>query len=467
MSRRAPCDNGNTAEFIPMNPNLRNSRVNMVLLLALAGLISASLTIAVEGTYEHASAAWRIAAQIGYREGLVLGALIAAYFVLWEKCRSGWRILALLATAEGAHYLPFRLAYATVSGDGWSVAYPMFACGFTGAVLIVGVSLFLFEQGNDYWRCVKGALIGGMAGGLLAVAGWLAGEVPPYCREILKLLFDPTVGWESFREFFRDLNLDAPRSLSAIRLVFQTGVTITLGLLLKREEQSPSGTARKSAARVVLRVLGLSLAVVAVLLCARVGAYYGWRAVTAGRARWEATRYEKAAKQYIAEAPSTQNLPSVRPMPLEQVLVMENLGGFVMRAPEIMVSAGQAPTRPEQVAQPPRVVYLMEYAPPPFSSISPRPIGVRIEQYPNAQWAQFSANYSHLFDCCREKLNDLSTINVSGNQIRKHTITNLGPELAEYFWSSGNFFVVVTCLARDFNGEVTKRYLQKYPSSLK
>jgi len=100
-------------------------------------------------------------------------------------------------------------------------------------------------------------------------------------------------------------------------------------------------------------------------------------------------RQAVVAKELI-ETPSNKNLPVVRPMPLDQALIMTNIGEMYFGQPlqrQMMESHEKGYVLPAGIS------YSIFYGPRGLSPYSSGSVSVVVQQYPNTRWAEYLAEY--------------------------------------------------------------------------
>jgi hypothetical protein len=196
------------------------------------------------------------------------------------------------------------------------------------------------------------------------------------------------------------------------------------------------------------RVLAIVLGIVAALLIAH--------SVHKGFLRdRQQTRSQQARARHLAETPSTDNLPKVKVVQPDQMLIMDDFGPYVPG------SAGKI----ERIPPAPRPwwpqAYGIRYAPPSARKSGPNVgpyIEVEVREYPNASWAKY--------DMVEEQLSrglvDAAKPLKFGCQLYGQANVEQGQKRGFYFWSSENKLVIVSFYAADPD-KVLQGYLEKFP----
>jgi hypothetical protein len=195
----------------------QTSGFKSILLITLAGVVSAVLTIVVGSLYYYDAPESDSVAYV--YKGLLFGVCIAAYFMIFERLRSMWRIAAFIVACAAADlaslYAVIGMRTLTSADLQLDVGSPaLFAAGFAGAFIILAAGLFLFGRRGIHWRSLATTFLGAAGGGLLGILGWKIGW-----------LLSPAVLVSSVQE-------------STLFVLWQTGVALMLGLLLRYERSA-------------------------------------------------------------------------------------------------------------------------------------------------------------------------------------------------------------------------------------
>lgn len=417
-----------------MNPPIKSSLV----LLAIAGLASAALTL---GNF--------IPGDLGqYSVGFTFGLALTIYFVLREGVRNPAKIFAFLAACTAAYQAAVstavgmdRIFPATGSMGSARLDIPMpvfFGAGCVGAFLVLAAGLFLFGPRDISGDSIAKVLLWSLGGGLLGVLGGGADSLR-------------TKG--TYQNFF------------LLYLVWQPGAAALLGWLLNRERNlltSPSPIIATAAdlpparaRRGVLAVAGLFFACVFVFL--------GFAASHTIQSMRGTTTRDAAYAKFLAEAPSTADLPQLETLPVEHALIVSQIGGLYPWAPMT------APVPPAYPTQSRAIKYSIGYTaapdPPPISVH--RIVAVEVEQLPNVDWALYKVKYppSNAAIFSPRSLSRVTKFNQTVVQNTMMRYPNGGGTLS-FLWPSGRFVVTVYFETPDVKEEFLRQYLEKYPSSL-
>ena len=165
-------------------------------------------------------------------------------------------------------------------------------------------------------------------------------------------------------------------------------------------------------------------------------------------------------KKQAAEAPSMANLPDLKPMSLNEALILDNNSGeYSAGSPWLQNLPAFKPVRGDAlVPSPAIIVYSVLYQ---GARQTDARIGVSVWQYPNSDWARFSLRYASLSRMELSNPETVQTVSKLGNTILAR-ITNGQPE---FYWVSGNVLVSLTFTGAEPDS-LLKVYLNRYPSSL-
>lgn len=190
------------------------SSVKSILLLTLAGVVSAVLTI-VAGSLHYYYAPESDSVAYVYK-GLLFGLCIAAYFVIFERLRSIWSIavfiLACAAADVASLYAAIGMRPLSVDSQLDIGSPALFAAGFAGAFIILAAGLFLFGPRNIHWKCLAAAFLCALGGGVLGILGWKIGGLLSTASPLVSSVQEST-----------------------LFVLWQAGVALMLGLVLRYE----------------------------------------------------------------------------------------------------------------------------------------------------------------------------------------------------------------------------------------
>jgi len=241
---------------------------------------------------------------------------------------------------------------------------------------------------------------------------------------------------------------------------WQTGLALLLGIALCAKQDSPHAPTVKAPETsawpksrfAVFPILVGYFAVVSV-----------WSNLARERAHEEKrelrTRIAAEITQSLAEAPSLENLPQLKPQPMDQVLVMHQVAswtpyysGSYDRPAEPAGISGYHPYAP----YPHRLIYYVYYAEPENNYA----VGVDVTQYPNPNWAKYEVRNTPGRNALIEDREGIKRLSRFGNNLY-----SAGPD---FYWSSGDKLIVLNCsgILPTVIDEFLKAYLEKYPSSI-
>ena len=316
-----------------------------------------------------------------------------------------------------------------------------FAGGFVGAFVIVAAALLLLRPQTISWRSLRSTLLAAAGGGLLGIMGWRLGT--------LHSLLDSSHQQEPYFVLFA---------------VWQTGVAFVLGLTLRHQQTlvaHPNVIPPKISARQNSKVI------TACFLCAVFG-FLGWQAIELALADRATAVRQQALKKSYAEAPSIENLPSVRTRTADQALVLEDIAGLSVGQPSVQAirakpSFGLFPSNPQTI------IYSVQYRPKdtPHSWYHPI-VTADVTQFPNSEWARYKTKYPSSFNPALDDPKSLLTVTKFGNQVIMDGRTQYpeGTGELDFLWPSEDFVINLRYQTREVNEDFLKRYLDTYPSSL-
>jgi hypothetical protein len=441
-------------------PNLaKNTR--SILFLTATGLVSAVATI-LPWTMASIPA---IPKAIGYElhmgfPGTVYGMAIALYFVSMERIRSVWRVLLFVVVSTCAYSaavdIAFRLfevwpwkAGANTSSPKLDIPLPIpFVAGLLGAFLVLFAALYFFCPTVSQTRALKLALAGCCAGGFSGFLGWGLGTLLPGNDDV---------------------------SYSCCFLIWQPGVSLTLGILLAAVrpalDHEPlivpptldlTGAGAASSASVptpfsppptsTQRRGGFPI--IAAIFFFVFAGFIAWRASLV----LQTQRFDREYQKCVAAAPSMNDLPTLRPMTPDHALILSPIDAVSPKQPYAatgLTSPGSAGfsvlyTKPDET----------ELRPDSFT------IWVTVQQYPNAAWANHSATPCAAPRESRKKIKKLGYSLVADNSTYDKVTRR-----RVFVWNSGSYLITIRFdnpgLAEDsVEDAFLKPYLEKYPSTM-
>jgi hypothetical protein len=388
--------------------------------------------------------------------GCVFGAVISAHVRFFRGVRSPLRLAGFIATCTLAYTMaelatgrtPFRPQFLNLSGSSSDAidSSPLFTGGFLGAAVICAGIYFFLAPSKNWPKFLLKALGISVACGFLGVLGWSVGQ---------RLWI---AGW------FPHSNADV--SFYALYIIWQTGAAPLFGLLLSpqhMEVAAPAG-ARPAYRPLQVKTERATPPVAAIAFLVLVVATLAWffvpqvRNERTGR-RKEAAR--EAAQQAIqqrldAALPSSENLPTVVELPVEQVLVVKPIAGYPCGPHFKWKGSGNS------------VGYTAEYKRP--EAISDGDISfadVNVMLYPNSDWAVYTTKVGFGAYFQAENPQAVSTVTKFGNKVIMNTMMRYPDGHGDlYFsWASGSKLVQVTFRGPE-EDEFLKEYLALYPSDL-
>jgi hypothetical protein len=449
----------------------QRSRFRSVVYLTLAGLLSSLLTV------------WSLRS-LGIYDmfgvGMIFGIVLACCFCLCFGVRSPWKLGGFVITSVVAYpvalfsigpapfgflALPFTYpAVFIVKALGLSHArqgqiYPatLFGPGVVGAVLVLAAGLFaISSQKQSSARIMLKAFIGALVAGVLGAVGYASGQS---LGLILWKVIHAPGGPVSYNTYQTALASGDPNFYS-MYVMWQMGVALVLGLLWWHGEaavevsgagESTEDASVPDASERIPLAAKLFFIGGAVLLLFFVG-----RSI---RFSYDRARMQREVAQSIAEAPSTQNLPRLRPMPLSQALILDRVGDFVaLNTYDSNTAVGGPPLI--TVGGVPRVYYSAGYvkAEKGVTIAGPTDVSVSLTEYPNSAWASYelrnipTPNAAYMYAKYRKNVMKF------GNWVLQNS--------GQFYWPSGNNLLTVY-FHNGERDEFLKAYLEKYPSDLR
>jgi hypothetical protein len=387
--------------------------------------------------------------------GFVFGAVVSAHFWLFRGVRSAFGVIGFIATCTVAYtvsvfatmWTPFRLQILNFSGSGSGAvdSSPFLIGGFLGAAILCAGMHFFLAPSKNWPKFLLKAVCISVACGFLGVLGWAAGEQLSNAR------------W-----------LPTDQEAYALYIIWQTGAAALLGLLLSPQEtlavapvgvrpasvplQTKTGRTMPSVAAIIFLVL-----VVATLAWFITQQVYRERV---GR-RWAAAQRaaQQAAQQRLAAArPSSQDLPAIVELPIEQVLILKPIAGHPCSSHFQWKLPGNSDFVP-YTAQYKRSETAGD------AEVSFASVDVRL--YPNSDWAVYATKKGIMWNLEAQNPSAVTTVTKFGYKVIMNTLWRFpnGDGDLYFYWASGNKFLQVT-----FHGpeedEFLNEYLALYPSSL-
>lgn len=183
------------------------------------------------------------------------------------------------------------------------------------------------------------------------------------------------------------------------------------------------------------------------------------------KAEQDAARHLNA--ELSRDLPSLKDLPTMKPMKLDQALILERIGELVPGSGPRAEKAWHPPNNMCSSQFPPEMDFRVEYA---HEKGDPRTVVVEVQQFPSEAWPLYFAKWSpmpHVLSIERDLV--LKRVSKFNHQVVVDTQFRFPDESGKlwYFWPSGKTLVSVTYGSRVVEEELLRRYLEKYPSSLK
>jgi len=164
------------------------------------------------------------------------------------------------------------------------------------------------------------------------------------------------------------------------------------------------------------------------------------------------------------DLPSLKDLPPIKPMKIEEALIIDHVGNLAPGRPD--VSKPWHPAGEESKFAPEidfRVGYSNE------DDTDPPTVVVEVQQYPNEAWPLYYSKWSpmpRLLPSTSDHV--LKRVSKFNNQVVVDRQFRFADESGKlwFFWPSGNNVVSITYSSKVIEEELLHRYLEKYPSSL-
>jgi hypothetical protein len=432
--------------------NRTMSRVDDRLFLPVEGLVSGLLTCLT------AALPFGLGRAVFLFVGLVFGAVISAHVRLFRGVRSAFRLIGFIATCTVAYtvsvfatmWTPFRPQLLNFSGTGSGAidSSPFLTGGFLGAAIVCAGIHFFLAPSKNWPKFLLKALCISVACGFLGVLGWAVGEQLG------------NAGWLP--------GFGASLDFYALYIIWQTGAAPLFGLLLSPQEtlvvapvgvrpahvplQTKAGRAMPSVSAIIFLVL-----VVATLAWFIARQVQGDRAGRRMQAAQQAAQQE-AQQRLAAARPSSQNLPAIVELPVEQVLVLKPIAGH----PCGRHFQWKVPGRSDFVP------YTAEYKRSETAGDGEVSFAdVNVSLYSNSDWAVYATKEGIMVNLEAQNPKAVTTVTKFGNKVIMNTLMRYpnGDGDLYFYWASGNRFVEVRFHAPE-EDEFLKEYLALYPSTL-
>lgn len=381
--------------------------------------------------------------------GLAFGAALAAHVWIFRGIRSPFRLIGFIATCGVAYLLSVSVPgmFLGMSPSGTFESRVIFPAGVLGAAIVCAGVFFFLQPPKKIAKLLLLAPCISAACGLLGVIGWSVGE------RLQGMPSQPSY-----------MPSQPPNNLTfcSLFIIWQTGAASLLGLLLSKEQApvaSPIAARPQPVATrtIVERTMRSIPAIAFFSLIVVTGTWLiapeVRRDVVARRMR---VANEAAQRRLAAERPSSVSLPSIVPLPVERVLLLQPIDGHPC------IRCFEAPPRPHHLA------YLAGYAQSATSPAgAPTFVGVEVRLYPNSAWAVY-ATKEFMWDWVAQNPKTVTTtVGKFGYKVIMNTLMRSpnGNGQLYFYWVSGSRFVCVT-FQRSEDDEFLKEYLAGYPSTL-
>jgi hypothetical protein len=421
-------------------------------LLSLVGLTSAILCVAPPSL-----GGWL---DIFY-VGTIYGVLLGVYFVACRGIRSAPKLATLVVVSAVAWPIAYFGSFAAAGhipggtvhhGDAVDPTSTLIAFGgLLGGVALLIPVLSLFKPSSVSWgialvKAVLGILLSGIVGGIAWELGPILGAA------IWGLL--PTAP------------LPRPESygMAVLFFVWQPVIMLFIGWATS-EDRKPvpvqTGETWSDINTQALAVSGRLGSHAFVLLLPSL--------VILSLARIVPVRLRLAHRQHATASrertqPSTNNLPELAPLSERDALILNETADYAPGESIQTIVLGRPPSAYF------RVLYTKKGEPVPALPKAPlRYIMATVEEYPNAQWAKYLAEYPPRMYLSFDDTREHALVLEFNNKVRSSQLARAPGQTAiplYYTWPSGNCVITIDYRTPDENLEVVRAYLEKYPSSI-
>jgi len=167
------------------------------------------------------------------------------------------------------------------------------------------------------------------------------------------------------------------------------------------------------------------------------------------------TPWQQAYKRHLASTPSTDNLPKIKVVEPDQLMIVDDFGPYVPGRAGMIKRIPPAPRAwwPQAYG----VRYALPGARESASNVDPH-IDVEVRDYPNASWAKYDSVEEQL----SRGLVDVSQPVKLGYHLYGRATVYQGKLSGHYFWVSENKLVTVEFYSADPD-TVLSGYLEKFP----
>jgi len=391
--------------------------------------------------------------------GAIFGIAIAIALSLWQRKWSAGRIIAFVASSVMAYFaaiwsptLAIYVLRALANVDDRSVPEmfgpAMFSlAGFVGAFVIMLAVLLLFfkEKGR---RVPARALLLALPGVLLGLISATASES---VQEIVGHWFSPSASWGW-----------KPEQFYSAYLIWQTGMGFVIAALLQQNAALSVSEQPLPMARSQMNLsVGGKIFVICVLAGTAVTGFFE------GRAQYRKSQAYGRIEKPREPAPSTENLPQIRPRPIEQALILKAIGGYAESGAEFSRIPAQITywdrDSPASHTTVPRVLYSIHYQKSGITSGSTPSVTAKVWEYPNAAWANYQLRSTPFGDPPILYSGQIKTVTKLGNPVLINALA--GGPIPYVYWASTNRVIVLHYSGQE-DDEFVRQYLDIYPSSL-
>jgi len=436
------------------NPLIKSS----VLLMALAGLISAVII----------SPIWILYLLIGPLWGIAL----VVYFFTYEKNRNPIALLLFLFLSGGAFEASVKIASLLAGGGslfGMGSAYMslprlpfLFTAGSAGALIVLATGALAFGSGGLKLKTVANILFGSAGGGVLAVAAGFAGENLPFEARSRFIDFGYALVfllWQPGVAAILGLTLNADRALAMSPDAVQPEGATTLGLtpdLDVRSATSPGAVPQHGVPRARQIAIGVAAGLCLLYVVAR-------QAKIGFQQRQFQSQRASQFQQYVGATPPATNVSVVKSAHPEQLFVPGEISGLVYCPASLKITPHFYRERAHGFLYEARYDWARTNDAERIPCNSWLAIVV-IMDVPDTAWSRFEAQYPV------DLFKGPDAVEFYDPDWRYQPAVKFSQNVLKsdrqcYSWPSGHLAIELCYMAGPGNEDLLQQFLQKYPSS--
>ena len=434
-----------------------------IAILSSLGLVAALLSTLVPALLTARGSPIFVGSNLGMFSGDIFGAVISVYFWAFAGVRSVTKALGLVIASTLAYFVAFGsgiflgmflspalgLKFDVRSDDLAGMVVPSLVGGMTGAFLVLVAVLRLYSSETSWRRVAIRAFQWSWFGAVLALVGWMLGSA--LGRAVWSAL-------ESLHlnELPQEMaTRDGVPNFYSVQIVWQIGMGVILGILFSETTLKPVASGTQS---VHPRKLNLGNA----CLFGVMALVLGWYVIRWLPDEYREMRGRRAYAKHVAGTPSSDNPSQMALASADVMLILTPIGNYLPEA----AGAGTG----HAVSGPAWQGYTVRYSLPGALKQGPNVgphVDVHIGEWPNADWARWELaeqNYSPTMN------NGVEQSIRFGNRIvcarGQASKSNKLDHSSSCAWSSDNRLVIIEFSSVDPD-EFLKKYLEKYPSSIR